>query len=39
VGEAVIYAYLLAITIFLLEFVYALVDPRVKVGGNEGRAG
>jgi peptide/nickel transport system permease protein len=39
VGEAVIYAYLLAITIFLLEFVYALVDPRVKVGGNQGRAG
>jgi peptide/nickel transport system permease protein len=39
VGEAVIYAYLLAITIFLLDFVYALVDPRVKVGGGEGRAG
>ena len=39
VGEAVIYAYLLAITIFLLDFVYALVDPRVKVGGNQGRAG
>jgi peptide/nickel transport system permease protein len=39
VGEAVIYAYLLAITIFLLEFVYAIVDPRVKVGGSEGRAG
>jgi peptide/nickel transport system permease protein len=39
VGEAVIYAYLLAITIFLLEFVYAIVDPRVKVGGNQGRAG
>jgi len=39
VGEAVIYAYLLAITIFLLDFVYALVDPRVKVGGSEGRAG
>jgi len=33
VGEAVIYGYLLAITIFLLDFVYALVDPRVKVGG------
>jgi peptide/nickel transport system permease protein len=39
VGEAVIYAYLLAITIFLLDFVYALVDPRVKVGGSQGRAG
>ena len=39
VGEAVIYAYLLAITLFLLDFAYALVDPRVKVGGSEGRAG
>jgi len=39
VGEAVIYGYLLAITIFLLDFVYALVDPRVKVGGGQGRAG
>jgi peptide/nickel transport system permease protein len=32
VGNAVIYAYLLAITVFLLDFLYALVDPRVKVG-------
>jgi len=39
VGECVIYAYLLAITLFLLDFVYALVDPRVKVGGGQGRAG
>lgn len=36
VGIAIIYAYLLAITVFLLDFVYALVDPRVKVGGNGG---
>jgi peptide/nickel transport system permease protein len=34
VGSTVIYAYLLAITIFLLDFIYALVDPRVKVGGG-----
>ena len=34
VGSTIIYAYLLAITVFLLDFVYALVDPRVKVGGN-----
>lgn len=33
VGTTIIYAYLLAITVFLLDFVYALVDPRVKVGG------
>ena len=32
VGSTIIYAYLLAITVFLLDLVYALVDPRVKVG-------
>jgi peptide/nickel transport system permease protein len=34
VGSVVIYAYLLAVTVFLLDFVYALVDPRVKVGAG-----
>jgi peptide/nickel transport system permease protein len=34
VGLTIIYAYLLAITVFLLDFVYVLVDPRVKVGDN-----
>jgi peptide/nickel transport system permease protein len=34
VGTTIIYAYLLAITVFMLDFIYALVDPRVKVGGN-----
>jgi peptide/nickel transport system permease protein len=34
VGTTIIYAYLLAITVFLLDFVYAIVDPRVKVGGG-----
>ncbi|MFZ6019211.1 MAG: ABC transporter permease, partial [Chloroflexota bacterium] len=38
VGETVIYAYLLAITVFLLDFIYALVDPRVKVGGEGPKA-
>jgi peptide/nickel transport system permease protein len=38
VGSTVIYAYLLAITLFLLEIIYALVDPRVKVGGGGPRA-
>ncbi len=33
VGTTVVFAYLLAMTVFLLDFVYALVDPRVKVGG------
>lgn len=32
VANVVLYAYLLAITVFLLDFVYALVDPRVRVG-------
>ena len=36
VGSTVIFAYLLGITVFLLEFIYALVDPRVKVGGSGG---
>jgi peptide/nickel transport system permease protein len=34
VGVAVVYAYLLAITVFLLDIIYALVDPRVKIGGE-----
>jgi peptide/nickel transport system permease protein len=34
VGSTIIYAYLLAMTVFLLDFVYAIVDPRVKVGGG-----
>jgi peptide/nickel transport system permease protein len=32
VGTTVIFGYLLAITVFILDFIYALVDPRVKVG-------
>ncbi len=32
VGSTIIYAYLLAITVFLLDIIYALVDPRVKIG-------
>jgi peptide/nickel transport system permease protein len=34
VGLSIIYAYLLAFTVFLLDFVYALVDPRVKIGSS-----
>jgi peptide/nickel transport system permease protein len=33
VGSTIIYAYMLALTVFLLDFIYSLVDPRVKVGG------
>jgi peptide/nickel transport system permease protein len=36
VGTTIIYAYLLAITVFVLDILYAWVDPRVKVG-LEGR--
>jgi peptide/nickel transport system permease protein len=30
----VIFGYLLALTVFLLDIAYALVDPRVRIGGN-----
>jgi peptide/nickel transport system permease protein len=33
VGVTVINAYMLMITVLLLDFVYVLVDPRVKIGG------
>jgi len=36
VGVMVIYGYLLAGSIFLLDFIYALLDPRVRVGGQPG---
>ena len=36
VASVVIYAYLLAITVFVLDFVYALVDPRVRIGAEGG---
>ncbi|MBS7605267.1 MAG: ABC transporter permease [Candidatus Bathyarchaeia archaeon] len=32
VGLVVIYAYLLAATVFVLEFVYAILDPRIRAG-------
>lgn len=32
VGTTILYAYLLAVTVFALDVVYAVVDPRVKVG-------
>jgi peptide/nickel transport system permease protein len=37
-ANTVLYAYLLAFTVFLLDFIYALVDPRVRVDeGGKGR--
>lgn len=38
IGSQVIYAYLLAVTVFLLDFIYALVDPRVRVGSGGPKA-
>jgi peptide/nickel transport system permease protein len=34
IASVVIFAYLLAVTVFLLDIVYALVDPRVKLDGG-----
>jgi peptide/nickel transport system permease protein len=34
VGSNVIYGYLLAITVLLLDFAYAALDPRVRLGGT-----
>jgi len=34
IGSVVIFAYLLAISVFLLDIIYALIDPRVKLGGG-----
>lgn len=34
VGSTVIFAYLLALTVFLLDIIYAIVDPRVDVGSG-----
>jgi len=38
IGVIVIFGYLLAVTVFALDFVYAIVDPRVRIGvGGERR--
>jgi peptide/nickel transport system permease protein len=37
VAIVVTFAYLIAFTVFMLEFVYALVDPRVRITGNQTR--
>lgn len=38
VAIAVVYAYLLALTVFILDFLYAMVDPRVRVGDQGGKS-
>ncbi len=34
IGSVVIFAYLLAATVFLLDFLYAILDPRVRIQGG-----
>jgi peptide/nickel transport system permease protein len=34
VGLIVVYAYFLALTIFILDLAYAFLDPRVRIGGG-----
>lgn len=36
IGGVVIFAYLLALTVFLLDFLYAILDPRVRIGFDGG---
>jgi len=36
IASVVIFAYLLAITVFLLDVIYAALDPRVKLGSGGG---
>jgi peptide/nickel transport system permease protein len=34
IGIVVVFAYMLAITVFFLDILYALIDPRLQVGGE-----
>jgi len=34
IGSVVIYAYLLALTVFLLDIAYTILDPRIRVGAG-----
>jgi peptide/nickel transport system permease protein len=34
-GIVVVFAYLLTLTVFILDFLYAMIDPRVKIGGQD----
>jgi peptide/nickel transport system permease protein len=34
IGVIVIFGYLLAVTVFALDFIYAIVDPRVRIGAG-----
>ena len=34
IGGVVIFPYLLAVTVFMLDFLYAMLDPRVRIAGG-----
>lgn len=36
IGVIVIFGYLLALTVFVLDFIYAILDPRVRIGAGAG---
>ena len=36
IGVIVIFGYLLAVTVYVLDFIYALLDPRVRLGAGAG---
>jgi len=36
IGVIVIFGYLLALTVFVLDFIYAVMDPRVRLGSGAG---
>jgi len=38
IATVVIFAYLLAVTVFVLDILYAILDPRVKLTGGGGKA-
>ena len=36
IGVIVVFGYLLALTVFVLDFIYAILDPRVRLGAGTG---
>ena len=35
IGTTIIYAYLLAFTVLLLDILYGVIDPRIRAGFSE----
>ncbi|PCN50001.1 hypothetical protein B6U99_06805 [Candidatus Geothermarchaeota archaeon ex4572_27] len=34
IGLTVMFAYLLIVTVFILDIIYGILDPRIRVGGG-----